>query len=117
MRDLETIATALTLAETGHLIFATLHTTDAAQTVDRMIDVFPPYQQEQVRTQLSVSLRAVICQQLLPRADGKGRIAARDVMIIVSAVGCQVGLGIMKAYHKQEEEARRRLQRKKMLRF
>jgi twitching motility protein PilT len=86
MRDLETIATALTLAETGHLVFATLHTTDAAQTVDRMIDVFPPYQQEQVRTQLSVSLRAVICQQLLPRADGKGRIAAREVMIVNSAI-------------------------------
>lgn len=86
MRDLETIATALTLAETGHLVFATLHTTDAAQTVDRIIDVFPPYQQQQVRTQLSVSLRAVICQQLLPLADGKGRIAAREVMIVNSAV-------------------------------
>jgi twitching motility protein PilT len=86
MRDLETIATALTLAETGHLVFATLHTTDAAQTVDRIIDVFPPYQQQQVRTQLSVSLRAVICQQLLPLANGKGRIAAREVMIVNSAI-------------------------------
>jgi twitching motility protein PilT len=86
MRDLETIAAALTLAETGHLVFATLHTTDAAQTIDRIIDVFPPYQQEQVRTQLSVSLRAVICQQLLPRADGKGRIAAREVMLLNSAI-------------------------------
>ena len=86
MRDLETIAAALTLAETGHLVFATLHTTDAAQTVDRIIDVFPPFQQEQVRTQLSITLRAVICQQLLPLADGKGRIAAREVMIVNSAV-------------------------------
>ena len=86
MRDLETIAAALTLAETGHLVFATLHTTDAAQTIDRIIDVFPPYQQEQVRTQLSVSLRAVICQQLLPLADGRGRVAAREVMILNSAI-------------------------------
>jgi twitching motility protein PilT len=86
MRDLETIAAALTLAETGHLVFATLHTTDSAQTIDRIIDVFPPYQQEQVRTQLSVSLRAVICQQLLPVADGKGRVAAREVMIVNSAI-------------------------------
>lgn len=86
MRDLETIGAALTLAETGHLVFATLHTTDAAQTVDRIIDVFPAFQQQQVRMQLSVTLRAVICQQLLPVAEGKGRVAAREVMIVNPAV-------------------------------
>ncbi len=86
MRDLETIAAAITVAETGHLVFGTLHTTDAAQTVDRIIDVFPAYQQQQVRTQLSNSLRAVICQTLLPRASGKGRIAAREIMIVTPAI-------------------------------
>ncbi|MFH1415558.1 MAG: type IV pilus twitching motility protein PilT [Elusimicrobiota bacterium] len=86
MRDLETIGAALTLAETGHLVFATLHTTDAAQTVDRIIDVFPPFQQQQVRTQLSVVLRAVICQQLVPLAEGKGRVAARELMIVNAAI-------------------------------
>jgi twitching motility protein PilT len=86
MRDLETIGAALTLAETGHLVFATLHTTDAAQTVDRIIDVFPPFQQQQVRTQLSGVLRAVVCQQLLATADGAGRVAAREVMIVTSAI-------------------------------
>jgi twitching motility protein PilT len=82
MRDLETIAATLTLVETGHLVFATLHTTDAAQSVDRIIDVFPPFQQQQVRTQLASVLRVVICQQLLPRADGLGRVAAREVMVV-----------------------------------
>ena len=86
MRDLETIGAALTLAETGHLVFATLHTTDAAQTVDRIIDVFPPFQQQQVRTQLGVCLRGVICQQLLPRADGQGRCAAREIMLMNPAI-------------------------------
>ena len=87
MRDLETISSALTLAETGHLVFATLHTTDAAQTIDRIIDVFPPFQQQQVRTQLSVVLRAVVCQQLLPRLDDDGRVAAREFMVVTPAVG------------------------------
>ncbi len=87
MRDLETISAALTLAETGHLVFSTLHTTDAAQTVDRIIDVFPPHQQQQVRTQLSGTLKAVISQQLLPRADGAGRIAAREILIANAAIG------------------------------
>lgn len=86
LRDLETISSALTLAETGHLVLATLHTTDAAQTVDRIIDVFPPYQQQQVRTQLAGVLKAVICQQLLATADGKGRVAAREVMIVTSGI-------------------------------
>src|SRR3989344_8280915 len=86
MRDLETIAAALTVAETGHLVFGTLHTTDAAQTVDRIIDVFPAHQQQQVRTQLSNSLKAVIGQTLLPRAGGKGRVAAREIMLVTPAI-------------------------------
>jgi len=86
MRDLETIALAITAAETGHLCFATLHTTDAAQTVDRIIDVFPPSQQQQLRIQLSNCLKAVICQVLLPRIDGKGRVAAREIMIVTPAI-------------------------------
>ena len=71
MRDLETISTALTAAETGHLVFATLHTQDAAQTIDRIIDVFPAHQQQQVRVQLSVALQGIVTQQLLPTADGR----------------------------------------------
>ena len=74
MRDLETISTALTAAETGHLVFATLHTQSAPQTIDRIIDVFPPHQQHQVRVQLSVALQGVITQTLLPTADGSGRV-------------------------------------------
>ena len=74
MRDLETISTALTAAETGHLVFATLHTQDTAQTVDRIVDVFPPSQQQQVRVQLSVALQGIITQQLLPTADGMSRV-------------------------------------------
>ena len=85
MRDLETIATTLTLAETGHLVFATLHTNNAAQTIDRIIDVFPPHQQNQIRTQLSMVLSGVIAQELLPKIDG-GRIAAREIMINTPAV-------------------------------
>ncbi|TSC95336.1 MAG: twitching motility protein PilT [Parcubacteria group bacterium Athens1014_10] len=86
MRDLETIGTALTLAETGHLILATLHTQNASQTIDRIIDVFPPHQQTQVRLQLSISLQGVISQQLLPRIDN-GRIASREILINTPAVG------------------------------
>lgn len=85
MRDLETIATAVTLAETGHLVLATLHTYSAAQTVDRIIDIFPPYQQGQIKSQLSNVLSAVISQRLLPRRNG-GRIAAREIMINNPAV-------------------------------
>ena len=77
MRDLETISTALTAAETGHLVFATLHTQDTAQTVDRIVDVFPPEQQQQVRVQLSVALQGIVTQQLLPTADGQGRCLRR----------------------------------------
>ena len=86
MRDLETISLALTAAETGHLVFATLHTTDAAQTVDRVIDVFPPAQQEMVRTQLGAVLRAVVCQTLFHRKSGKGRVAAREIMLANPAI-------------------------------
>lgn len=81
MRDLETIQIALTAAETGHLVFATLHTQDAPQTIDRMIDVFPPHQQEQIRVQISSTLQGVITQQLLPLRDGEGRAAAVEVLI------------------------------------
>jgi twitching motility protein PilT len=86
MRDLETIQTALTAAETGHLVFATLHTQDAPQSIDRIIDVFPAAQQGQVRTQLSVALQGVITQQLLPTADGSGRVAACEVLVPNAAV-------------------------------
>ena len=85
MRDLETISTTLTLAETGHLVLATLHTYNASQTIDRIVDVFPPFQQNQIRLQLSLSLNGVISQQLLPKKGG-GRIAAREVMINNSAI-------------------------------
>jgi twitching motility protein PilT len=86
MRDLETISTALTAAETGHLVFATLHTQDAAQTIDRVVDVFPPEQQHQVRVQLSVALQGIVTQQLLPTADGQGRVAAVEVLVPTPAV-------------------------------
>jgi twitching motility protein PilT len=81
MRDFETIETALTAAETGHLVMSTLHTLDATETINRIISVFPPYQQKQVRLQLSVILKAVISQRLVPRADGKGRVPALEVLI------------------------------------
>jgi twitching motility protein PilT len=86
MRDLETISTALTAAETGHLVFATLHTQDTAQTVDRIVDVFPPEQQQQVRVQLSVALQGIVTQQLLPTADGQGRCCATEVLVPTPAV-------------------------------
>ena len=86
MRDLETISTAITAAETGHLVFSTLHTIGAASTIDRIIDVFPPYQQQQVRVQLSMVLEAVISQQLVPTADGKKRTAAFEVMLMNNAI-------------------------------
>jgi twitching motility protein PilT len=86
MRDRETIATAITAAETGHLVFGTLHTTGAARTIDRIIDAFPHEQQEQIRAQLAVAIVAVISQVLMPRADGKGRVAAFEVLITTSAV-------------------------------
>jgi twitching motility protein PilT len=86
MRDNETISAAISAAETGHLVFATLHTNNAAQTVDRIVDVFPPGQQEQIRFQLSNNLEAVLCQQLLPRAGAPGRVCAMEIMIASPAI-------------------------------
>jgi len=86
MRDLETIQTTLTAAETGHLAFATLHTQDAPQTIDRIIDAFPSGQQQQVRVQLSTTLQGVVTQQLIPTADGRGRVVAAEVMIATPAI-------------------------------
>ena len=85
MRDLETISTALTAAETGHLVFATLHTQDAPQSVDRVIDVFPAHQQQQIRVQLAASLQGIVTQQLVPRRGG-GRAVASEVLIATPAV-------------------------------
>ena len=86
MRDLDTISIAITAAETGHLVFSTLHTIGAASTIDRIIDVFPPHQQQQIRIQLAMVLEAVISQQLIPKANGNGRIAAFEVMHATSAI-------------------------------
>jgi twitching motility protein PilT len=86
MRDLETISTALTAAETGHLVIATLHTPDAAQTVDRIVDAFPGDKQSQALTQLTASLQAIIAQQLLPRVDQEGRVLATEVMLATMGV-------------------------------
>jgi len=86
MRDLETISTALTAAETGHLVFATLHTQDTAQTIDRVIDVFPAHQQGQVRVQLSVALQGIMTQQLVPNSDGSGRVVATEILVPNPAV-------------------------------
>jgi len=86
MRDLETISTALTAAETGHLVFATLHTQSTSQTVDRIIDIFPAAQQAQVRMQLSIGLQGIITQQLLPTADGTGRVCACEILVPTPAV-------------------------------
>src|SRR3712207_5012512 len=81
MRDVETIGTAITAAETGHLVFATLHTQDAPQTIDRIIDVFPPAQQGQIRAQLAIGLQGIVTQTLVPAADGQGRAVAADVLV------------------------------------
>jgi twitching motility protein PilT len=86
MRDLETISVALTAAETGHLVFATLHTQDAAQTIDRVIDVFPPHQQQQVRVQLAGTLQGVVCQTLARTTDGMGRAVATEVLVATPAI-------------------------------
>ncbi|HAB15143.1 MAG TPA: type IV pilus twitching motility protein PilT [Verrucomicrobiota bacterium] len=93
MRDLETIAAALTLAETGHLVLSTLHTQDASQTVDRIIDVFPPYQQEQIRVMLAATLKGVVSQILLPLADGSGRVAARETLIVTPGIAAIIREG------------------------
>jgi twitching motility protein PilT len=93
MRDYETIGLAVTAAETGHLCFGTLHTQDAPSTVARIIDVFPAHQQAQIRVQVANSLRAVIAQLLLPRRDGKGRVAVRELMIVTPAIANQIREG------------------------
>ncbi len=87
MRDLETISLALTAAETGHLVLTTLHTPDAAQTIDRIIDVFPPFQQQTVKVQLAGSLKGIISQQLLPRLNDEGRVVATEILINTPAIG------------------------------
>lgn len=86
MRDLETISIAITAAETGHLVLSTLHTIGASKTVDRIVDVFPPYQQQQIKVQLSAVLEGVISQQLIKRADGKGRVCAMEIMTATPAI-------------------------------
>jgi twitching motility protein PilT len=86
LRDLETISVAITAAETGHLVLATLHTQSAAQTVDRLVDVYPPHQQAQIRAQLANCLQGVVSQSLAPTADGNGRIAVCEVMVVTSAI-------------------------------
>ncbi len=86
MRDLETIATALRAAETGHLVLATLHTNDAPQTIDRVVDAFPPYQQEQVKVQLGNCLEGIVAQRLIPRVDGRGRVVAVEVLVATPAI-------------------------------
>lgn len=86
MRDLDTISIALTAAETGHLVLSTLHTIGAAKTIDRIIDVFPPYQQQQIRVQFSSVIQAIISQQLIPKANGEGRVAAVEIMIATPAI-------------------------------
>lgn len=86
LRDLETVSVALTAAETGHLVFATLHTQDAAQTIDRIIDVFPPHQQGQVRAQLAATLQGVICQTLVKKVNGGGRVVATEILVTTPAI-------------------------------
>src|SRR6266496_4399673 len=86
MRDLETVEAALRIAETGHLTFGTLHTNSAAQTINRIIDVFPAHQQSQIRTQLSLVLEGIVCQALLPKADGKGRVVSLEIMVPTPAI-------------------------------
>src|SRR5258705_3519633 len=86
MRDLETVESALKIAETGHLTFGTLHTNSAAQTINRIIDIFPAGQQAQIRTQLSLVLEGIVCQALLPRADGKGRVVSLEIMVPTPAI-------------------------------
>src|SRR4051812_24001608 len=86
MRDLETVESALKIAETGHLTFGTLHTNSAAQTINRIIDIFPANQQSQIRTQLSLVLEGIVCQALLPRADGKGRVVSLEILVPTPAI-------------------------------
>jgi twitching motility protein PilT len=93
MRDIETIAAALTAAETGHLVIATLHTNDAVQSIDRIVDVFPPHHQQQIRAQIAFTLIGVVAQQLIPRRDGRGRILATELLIKNHAIANHVREG------------------------
>ena len=86
LRDLETVESALRIAETGHLTFGTLHTNSAAQTINRIIDVFPAHQQNQIRTQLSLVLEGIVCQALLPRTNGEGRVVAMEILVPTPAI-------------------------------
>jgi twitching motility protein PilT len=106
MRDVETIQAALTAAETGHLVIATLHTNDAIQAIDRIVDVFPPHHHQQIRVQLAFGLTAVICQQLVPRADGRGRVLATEVLIKNHAVANHIREGKTHQTRSQMEGAR-----------
>jgi twitching motility protein PilT len=101
MRDLETVSTALTAAETGHLVLSTLHTGDSAQAMHRIVDVFPAAQQEHIRHQLALSLRAVICQQLLPLAEGRGRIPAVELLIATYAVRNHIRRGTIERIYNE----------------
>jgi twitching motility protein PilT len=107
MRDLDTTRAALTAAETGHLVLATLHTNDVPQTVNRITDVFPAEQQATVRQQLSLALSAVVCQQLVPRADGKGRVVAAEVMVATDAVRAHIRKGTFHQLHTEMTLGRR----------
>ena len=107
MRDVETISAALTAAETGHLVIATLHTNDAVQSIDRIVDVFSPHQQEQIRVQLSFALLGVISQQLIPRIDGNGRVLATEILIKNHAVANQIREGKTHQTHSIMESSRR----------
>ena len=107
MRDLETTRAALTAAETGHLVLATLHTNDVPQTVNRITDIFPAEQQGTVRQQLSLALSAVLCQQLVPRADGKGRVVATELMLATDAVRAHVRKGTFHQLHTELTLGRR----------
>ncbi len=99
MRDLETTRTALTAAETGHLVLTTLHTNDGPQTVHRILDIFPPEQQGQVRHQLSLALSAVVCQQLVPKKDGTGRVVATELLIATDAIRNHIRRGSFHQLH------------------
>ena len=111
MRDLETISTALTAAETGHLVFATLHTQDAASTVDRLIDVFPAEQQSQIRIQIASSLQGVVSQTLLPTRDGRGRVAAVEILVPDDAVRNLIRQGkVEQIYTVMQTQTRRGMQ-------
>ena len=107
MRDLPTTKTALTAAETGHLVFTTLHTNDVPQTVNRILDIFPAEQQGQVRHQLSLALTAIVCQQLLPRKDGAGRVVATEILLATDAIRAHIRRGSFHQLHSELTLGRR----------